>query len=70
VTVFEGKILVFNNASSKEFEAGTSGFVKDFQNPPIDLPSEPGMAQMFPALGGLPGMQDPMGPGQAACLVR
>lgn len=69
-TVFEGAILVANNASETVFPEGKSGYVRDADHAPQELPGDPGLAKEFPALGNLPGILNPFGNSLGACLVR
>lgn len=69
-SVFEGAILVANNAAATTFPEGKSGYVRDADTAPQELPSDPGLGREFPTLGSLPGLLNPFGGAQGACLVR
>jgi len=70
LTVFEGVINVSNQAGSKDFPEGKSGYVRDEQTTPQGLSVDPGLAREFPVLGNLPGILNPFGGAASACLVR
>lgn len=68
--VFEGAISVANNVSEMVFPKGKSGYVKDANSAPVELPKDPGLAREFPVMGNLPGILNPFGGVVGACLVR
>lgn len=70
LTVFEGAILLANNASETIFPVGKSAYVRNANTAPVDLPRDPGLVREFPAFGNLPGVMNPFGGAQEACLVR
>lgn len=70
LTVFDGVINASNQAGSKDFAKGQSGYVRDDQTPPQDLSEDPGLAGEFPTLGNLPGILNPFGGTLGVCLVR
>lgn len=70
LTVFDGVINVSNQAGSKDFAQGKSGYVRNDQTPPQGLSKDPGLAREFPTLGNLPGILNPFGGTLGACLVR
>jgi len=69
-TVFDGVILLANNVSQTLFPVGKSGYVGDANTAPLELPRDPGLGREFPAFGNLPGIMNPFGGAQAACLVH
>lgn len=70
LTVFEGAIAVANDSTETVFRQGKSGYVKDKNTAPLELPKEPGLAREFPSVGNLPGAPTPFGGAAGACLVR
>lgn len=72
VAVFEGVIVIFNRSGEKTLAAVRAAHVPDFDSLPVELPEDPGLARLFPPLGRIPGVDDPLGldGSQDACLVR
>jgi hypothetical protein len=70
LSVFEGVINAANNAGNKEFAAGKSGYVRDFNTLPVELEAEPGLAKEFMGFHGLFDLMSPLDASPEACLVK
>jgi hypothetical protein len=72
VQVLDGVIFLTNGGGTQNFTAGQFGFTPGFQQPPVILPSNPGIIFLppasFSALTGLPGSSGT--PGEVDCVVR
>lgn len=71
LTVFEGRINAANQAGSKDFREGQSGYIRDANTPPQELSEDPGLLMAFSGLSGFSsGTGDIFGSPDAACLVH
>jgi hypothetical protein len=74
VQVLDGTINVSNGGGSQSFNAGQFGFTPGFQQPPIILPTNPGMQftppPSFSSTTGSQGGSGPSKPGDVDCQVR
>jgi hypothetical protein len=74
VQVLDGMIHVSNGGGSQNFTAGQFGFTPSFQQPPIILPTNPGMQftppPSFSSTTGSQGSSGGAKPGEVDCVVR
>jgi FecR protein len=74
VQVLDGAINVSNSGGSQNFTAGQFGFTPSFQQPPIILPSNPGLQftppPAFSSTTGSQGAANGGKPGTVDCIVR
>jgi hypothetical protein len=74
VQVLDGAINVSNAVGSQSFAAGQFGFTPSFQQPPVILPSNPGMQfSPPPSFSSTTGSQSGVSggkPGDVDCIVR
>ena len=73
VQVLDGVIFLANNGGTQDFTAGQFGFAPSFQQPPVILPTNPGIqfftpASFLPLTGGTGGKGGT--PGDVDCTVR
>jgi hypothetical protein len=73
VQVLDGTIHVTNGGGTQNFTAGQFGFTPGFQQPPVILPTDPGLKfsppQSFSSSGGAQGGNGGK-PGEVDCIVR
>jgi len=73
VQVLDGTIYVTNGGGSQDFTAGQFGFTPGFQQPPVILPTDPGMQfsppPSFSSTSGSPGGNGGA-PGDVDCVVQ
>ena len=73
VQVLDGMINVKNGGGTQNFTAGQFGFTPGFQQPPVILPSNPGLQFTPPPSFSSPSTQNNTGgskPGDVDCIVR
>lgn len=70
LSVFEGTIYVANNAASKDFAEGMSGYVRDINTPPVELQEEPGLLRQLGGFDSRPNVATPLENSAGACLVK
>ena len=74
VQVLDGMINVSNSGGSQNFTAGQFGFTPGFQQPPVILPTNPGMQftppPSFTSTTGSAGGSSGSKPGDVDCIVR
>jgi hypothetical protein len=74
VQVLDGAINVSNSGGTQSFAAGQFGFTSSFQQPPVILPSNPGMQftppPSFSSTTGSQGAANRSKPGDVDCQVR
>lgn len=70
LSVFKGAINASNKGGSRDFVAGKSGYVKDIDTAPIELPEDPGLANEFLGFHGLMSLMNPIDANPEACLLK
>ena len=74
VEVVDGMISVANSGGTQNFTAGQFGFTPGFQQPPVILPTNPGMQfnppPIFSSTGGTQNGNGGGKPGDVQCVVR
>lgn len=74
VQVLDGMINVSNSGGTQNFTAGQFGFTPGFQQPPVILPTNPGMQftppPSFSSSAGSAGGSSASKPGDVDCIVR
>jgi hypothetical protein len=74
VQVLDGAIHLTNAGGTQNFTAGQFGFTPSFQQPPVILPTNPGMQftppPSFSSTTGSQGGTGPSKPGDVDCQVR
>lgn len=70
LSTFEGKINAANNAGDKDFAAGQSGYIRDFDTLPRELEEEPGLLKEFLGFYGMLNFMNPIDASPEACMLK